>query len=97
MPLINCKVELKLKWAKYCILSAASADNANANSSNKIIFTFKDTNVPIVTLPAKDNLKLSKRLSKELKISDYWNEFKTKSENKKTTIEYRYLLESKFV
>ena len=21
MPLINCKVELKLKWAKYCVLS----------------------------------------------------------------------------
>ena len=24
MPLINCKVELKFKWVKYCILSAAS-------------------------------------------------------------------------
>ena len=22
MPLINCKVELKLKWTKYCVLSA---------------------------------------------------------------------------
>ena len=30
MPLINCKVELKLKWTKYCVLSAASHDNTNA-------------------------------------------------------------------
>ena len=27
----------------------------------------------------------------------YWNEYKTKSENKKTTSEYRYFLESNFV
>ena len=29
MPLINCKVELKLKWTKHCVLFAAGADNAN--------------------------------------------------------------------
>ena len=40
MPLINCKVELKLKWTKYCVLSAAGADNDNANPKN-IIFTIK--------------------------------------------------------
>ena len=27
IPLIICKVELKLKVAKYCVLSAAGADN----------------------------------------------------------------------
>ena len=27
MLLINCKVELKSKWAKYCVLSAAGNDN----------------------------------------------------------------------
>ena len=41
MTLINCKVELKLKWTKYCILSAAGADNTIANHNN-IIFTIKD-------------------------------------------------------
>ena len=29
MPLINCKLELKRKWTKYCVVSAASADNFN--------------------------------------------------------------------
>ena len=42
MLLINCKVELKLKWTKYFILSAAGANNAKANSNN-ISFTIKST------------------------------------------------------
>ena len=42
MLLINCKVELKLKWTKYFILSAAGANNVNANSNN-ISFTIKST------------------------------------------------------
>ena len=36
MPLINCKVELKFKWIKYCILFAASNDNTNTNPNNNI-------------------------------------------------------------
>ena len=51
MSLINCNVEFKLKWIKYCVFSAIGADNANANSNN-IISTIKDTKfyVPVVTL-----------------------------------------------
>ena len=64
MPLINCKIELKLKWTNYCILSAAETDNVN-NKDDNIIFTIKDTKlyVPLVTLLAKDNQKLKKILS----------------------------------
>ena len=56
MPLINRKIELKLKWIKYCVLSAACYDNTNANLNN-IIFNIKDTKlyVTVVTLSAKDN------------------------------------------
>ena len=45
MPLINCKVELKLKWTKYCVFSAGGTENViieDANANN-IIFNFKDT------------------------------------------------------
>ena len=51
MPLINCKVELKLKLTKYCVLSAAGNYDTNANPNN-IICTIKDTKlyVPVVTL-----------------------------------------------
>ena len=62
MPLINCKVKLKLKWTEYCVLAAAGTDNTNVNYNN-IIFTIKEAKlyVPVVTL--SDNQKLSKFLS----------------------------------
>ena len=58
MTLINCKVELKHKWTKYCDLSIAGNENDNNNdNANNIIFTIKDTKlyVPVVTLSAPDN------------------------------------------
>ena len=78
MPLINCKVELKLKLTKYCVFSAAGA-NVNGNDDDNI-FTIKDTKlyVPVLTLSARDNQKLSKLLSKGFERSAYRNEYKTK-------------------
>ena len=65
MPLINCKVKLRLKWKNYCVLFAAGVDNVS-NKDDRVIFTIKDTKlyVPIVTLSARENQKLSKLLSK---------------------------------
>ena len=68
MPLINCKVELSLKWYERCLLTVANTA------------TFKITDaklyVPIVTLSAEDNAKLSKLLSEGFKRSIYWNKYK---------------------
>ena len=97
---ITRKVELKLKQTKYCILSAVATDNVNGNdNANNIGFTIKVTNlyVPVVTLSARDNQKLSKPLSQGFDRSFYWNEYKTKRENQNTTNKYIYLLESYFV
>ena len=90
--LINCKVELKLRWTKYCVLSGT--DNVNGNDSDNIIFTIKNTK--LVTLSARGNRKLSKLLSKGFERSVYWNEYKRKTDNKNTTNEFRYFLESNF-
>ena len=67
-------------------MSATGNDNDNANVNN-ITFTIKDTKlyVLVVTLSAKDNQNLSKLLNKGFESSVYWNEYKTKSENKNTT------------
>ena len=77
MPFIDCQVELKLKWKKYCVFSADGTENdVNHNdNANNIIFTIKDTKlyVPVVTLSARDNQKLSKLLSKRFERSVYWN------------------------
>ena len=62
MPLINRKVESKLKWTRYCVFSASATENyVNDNdNSNNIIFAIKDTKlfVPVITLSARDNQKL---------------------------------------
>ena len=61
MPLINCKIEMKFKWIKHCVLSVLVNDNIDADP-DKIIVTIKGTTlyVPAVILSAKDNKKLSK-------------------------------------
>ena len=73
MPLIHCKVYLKLKWTKYFVLSAGGNDNINNINFNNIIFTIKDAilYVPLVTLLVRDNQKLSKLLSKGFERSFY--------------------------
>ena len=56
MPLINCKVELSLKWYENCILSCAGTAAA---------FTITDTklDLPVVTLKTRGNAKLSELFS----------------------------------
>ena len=59
--MINCKVELKLKWTKSCVLAAAGADNADAIRNNFISIS-EDTKlcVTAVTLSAKGNREFTK-------------------------------------
>ena len=68
MPLINCKVELSLKWYNKCLQTTATTA------------TFKITDaklyVPIVTLSVEDNAKLTKLLKEGFKRPIYWNEYK---------------------
>ena len=76
MPLVNCKVELKLKWTKFCVLSAGGNDNLNDddidNQSNNIVVTIKDTQLCSCSNPsAKNNQKLSNLFSIEFKKSVY--------------------------
>ena len=50
-------------------MPAVGPDNADNIDSKNIIFTIKDTKlyVPVITLSARDNKKLSKILAKDLK------------------------------
>ena len=69
MPLINCKVELSLKWNENCILSSAGT---------AATFTITDTKlyVPDVTLKIEDNAKLLELFGKSFERSAYWNKYK---------------------
>ena len=79
MPLINCKIELSLKWIENCVLtSVATGADANATGADSATFKITDAKlyVPIVTLSIEDNSKLSKLLNEGFKRPIYWNEYK---------------------
>ena len=68
MPLVNYKVGVSLNWIERCFLTVAST----------AIFKITDAkrSVPIVTLSAEDNAKLSKSLGEGFKRPFYWNKYK---------------------
>ena len=79
--MISRKVELNFTWTKHCILSALDNENYNANAdSGNIILSINNTKlyVLVVTLPAKENQKQSKLLSKGFERSVCWNDYRTK-------------------
>ena len=71
-------------------------DDSNPNNT---IFAIKGRkyDVPVVTLSSNGSQKLSNLLNKELERAVYWNEYKTKCENKNTTNGYMYFLKSNFL
>ena len=75
IPLINCKVELSLKWIENYVLTTA-AIGASAIATAKDSATFKITDaklyVSVVTLSTEDNVKLPKLLSEGFNRSIYW-------------------------
>ena len=85
MLLINCKVELSLKWIENCMLTTATTA------------TFKITDaklyVPIVTLSSKDNVKSSKLLSEGFKRPIYWNKIPNKIVEIAVANEEKYIRE----
>ena len=94
MSLINCKVELSLKWIENCLLTI----NVDANNNiNKATFTITDAKlyVPSITLSSEDNIKLSKLLSKGFKRPIYLDEYKVIFNENYNANEYiRELLDS---
>ena len=90
MPLVNCKIHLKLNWSKDCVVSTRNNT------------TFKITNtklyVPIATLSSKDNAKLVKLLEEGLNRPVCWNEYQTKIESKNLNNGYltRFSLDASF-
>ena len=79
IPLINCQVELSLKWIENCVLTIATIDaDASATGADSATFEITDAKFydSIVTLSAENNAKLSKILSEGFKKSVYWNKYK---------------------
>ena len=70
MSLINCNIELSLKWIKnYVLTTAPIGANANATGADNATFETTDAKlyIPIVAFSAEDDVKLSKLLNKGFK------------------------------
>ena len=85
VPLINCKIYLKLNWNNNCVMYGADT-YAGGDNSNDREATFQITStklyVLVVTLSTKDNENLTKQLDEGFKRSAYWNEYQSKIETK---------------
>ena len=76
MSLINCEVNLILKWSKNCVIVYTDVANQNAK------FEISDTKlyVPVVTLSTQDNPKLLQQLKSGFKRVINWNRYLSKPE-----------------
>ena len=76
MPLINCEVELILKWSANCVVIYTNVNNQVPT------FTITETNlyVPLVTLSTQDNANLLTQLKSGLKKIISWNKCLAKPE-----------------
>ena len=74
-----------MKWDENCILFSKDDNSVFAITNTKLY-------VPIVTLSAEDNVKLSKLLGEEFKRPIYWNQYniipnKTYNANERIALE----------
>ena len=68
MPLINCKIHLELNWNNNGVMYGADTYAGGVNANNRettLKITSAKLYVPIVTLPTKDNVNLTKQLLNE--------------------------------
>ena len=63
MYIINCEINLQLKWSNNCILVA----EAVANKKPEFQITNTKLYVPVVTLSTQGNIKLFRRLESDFK------------------------------
>ena len=68
MQLINCTIDFIVTWSKNCVTT-----NAAANKKTTVAITDTKFHVLVVTLSAKDNVKLLQQLKLGLKFTVNWN------------------------
>ena len=73
LSLINCEIELGLKWAKNCVLIEEDDNITGAT------FTITSTKlyVPVVTLSINDNIKFLENIKQGFKRRISWNKYRS--------------------
>ena len=81
MSLINCEVNLILKWSKNCVIFSAAGETKFAITETKLY-------VPVLTLSTQVNAKLLEQLKSVFKRKVNWNKYEPEP---KTFAQNRYL------
>ena len=68
MPLINCEVNLILRWSPTCLISSATGETKFKITETKLY-------VPVVTLSAQDNAQLLQQLKLGFKRTINWSKY----------------------
>ena len=85
MPLINCEIELDLKWAKNCVISKTSRTLRVVNPNAEVVTqtagaTHQINNaklyVPVVTLSINEIIKFLTNIKQGFKRTISWNKYR---------------------
>ena len=93
MPLINCEIELELKWTKNCVFIEQDDDITGAT------FTFSSVQlryVPVVTLSINDNIKFLENIKQGFKRAISWNKYRSEIIGQPKNKNLDYLIDTKF-
>ena len=92
MSLINCEINLILRWSSNCVI--VSTNNANQGAT----FTITNTRlqVPVVTLSTQENTKLLQQLKSGFKRVINWNKYLSKPELLARNPNLNHLVEPSF-
>ena len=80
LPLINCEINLDLKWSKSCVIVANNDDQTATFSITNTRFY-----VLVVTLSTQDNAKLLKQLKFDFKRMTNCNKYQSKVSTERPT------------
>ena len=89
MTLINCEVNLILKWSSTCVIT-------DSNGAGTFAITDTKFYVPVVTLSTQENTKLLQQLRSGFKREINWNKYLSKPESFRRNANLIYLVEPSF-
>ena len=92
MFLINCEINLQLKYLKNCILVADTA----ANQNKYFEITYTELYVSVATLSTQDKIKLFKQLESSFKRTNHWNKYLPNATNQARNRYLDFLIDASF-
>ena len=107
MPLINCEIELDLKWTKNCVTSEKSrtfravpntdpAEYQVVTATTGATFQINNARLPVVTLSINDNIKFLENIKQGFKRIISWNKYRSEITTQLKINNLDYLIDPTF-